>query len=309
MPLPLFTRPLMHLPLKNGTLWLCLLLLLLTQHAAYGALEARDAEDRLVTLERPATRVIALAPHIVENLFSIDAQDTLVGAVHYSDYPDAAGLIPRVGGIGSMSLERIVALEPDLIVLWGSGTPIGLRSSIERLGLSYFVDEIRSLADLGDSFEALGVLTGHQSEGARVSAQLHSSLNTLDSVQARRRSGNIPGVFFQLWDQPLQSIGKDHLLSEVIERCGGRSITNNIAGLAPLVSLERVLSDNPALIIVENQQQARHWDSYPELKAMRTANVAVINPDLLHRPTLRLLQGMQIICKGIDAISQAANAN
>lgn len=304
---PLSTLPPMHSKLKRHSPWLYLLALFVVQ-TAYGAVEAQDAEGRAVSLDKPAQRIIALAPHIVENLYSIGAENRIVGAVQYSDYPESAGQIPRVGGVGAMSLERIVALQPDLVILWGSGTPIGLRSGIERLGLSYFVDEVRSLTDLDHSFLALGALTGHRPEAAQVSAQLQSSLDKISFNTRSKILGEPPAVFLQLWDQPLQSIGKEHLLNEVIERCGGRSITDDIAGLAPLVSMESVLAQDPALIIVENLQQSLHWNSYPQLQAMQNDNIAVVDPDLLHRPTLRLLQGMQIICERVNASRKNSDA-
>ncbi|WOJ93825.1 helical backbone metal receptor [Congregibacter variabilis] len=260
-----------------------------------------------MSLHKPAQRVIALAPHIVENLYSIDAQSSIVGAVQYSDYPEPAREIPRVGGVGSMSLEKIVALQPDLVILWGSGTPPGLRSGIERLGLPYFIDEVRSLADLKRSLQALGKLTGRISQAEQITAELQSSIAQVTANARTEGKAERPKVFLQLWNQPLQSIGKDHLLNEVIERCGGRSITDSIIGLAPLVSMERVLADDPELIIVENQQQSLHWNSYPQLHAIQSDNVVVINPDLLHRPTLRLLQGMQIICERVSASRRDLN--
>ncbi|WP_439106409.1 helical backbone metal receptor [Congregibacter sp.] len=283
--------------------------LLLALPHAHAAVHASDAEGRRVELSAPATRIVALAPHIVENLSAIGAQDTIVGTVQYSDYPASAKRIPRLGGVGSVSLEHIVALQPDLIILWGSGTPTGLRSSIERLKLPYFVDEIRSLNELGNSFEALGALTGHSAEGTLAARQLTQSLTQREAIQAAQTTDDRPGVFLQLWDQPLQSIGGEHLLNEVIERCGGQSITRSISGLAPQVSMEAVLADDPALIIVESPAQAKHWHNYPRLQATRNDNIVIINPDLLHRPTLRLLDGMRQICERIAPIRNKADLN
>jgi len=292
----------------------CALLLALTPRAQ-ATVEAVDSEGRLVTMDQPATRVIALAPHIVENLFSLGAQDAIVGTVHYSDYPTEAQQIPRVGGVGSMSLEQIVVLEPDLIVLWGSGTSLSLRSNIERLGLSYFVDEIRSLGELEHSLEALGTLTGRAKKGQELARELRQSVTSLSKqspTPIRSNKHAVPGVFLQVWDQPLQSIGRSHLLNEVIERCGGQSITRSAVGLAPVVSLERVLQEDPALIIVESQEQARHWEKYPQLRATREARVAVIDSDLLYRPSLRLLEGMEKVCSlisNVDDIGVSATQN
>lgn len=311
----------------------CALLLALTP-CARAAVEAVDSEGRVISIDQPATRVVALAPHIVENLFSVGAQETIVGTVQYSDYPAPAKLIPRVGGVGSMSLEQILAMQPDLIVLWGSGTSPGLRANIERLGLPYFVDEIRSLEELGSSLQALATLTGHAERGHEVATELRQAVSRLsdgpgvsqsddlsgdlsddqsddlgddqnDEHPNKNRQSNedTPGVFLQVWDQPLQSIGRSHLLNEVIERCGGQSITRTTVGLAPVISLERVLADDPALIIVENQEQAQHWQRYRQLSATREAGIVVIDPDLLHRPTLRLLAGMMEVCAQISASS------
>jgi ABC-type Fe3+-hydroxamate transport system substrate-binding protein len=195
-----------------------------------------------------------------------------------------------------MSLEKIVAVAPDLIIAWGSGTSPSLRKALERLGLPLYIDEIRSLAELQKSLLDLGQLTGR---GAAAEMAVTPLRRLPQSAETR---DDVPGVFMQLWDKPLQSIGASHLLNEVITRCGGRSITDDIAGLAPVVSIEYVLSADPALIVVEDQKQGELWEPYETMHAVANSNIAVIDPDVLHRPTLRLLQGMSVLCARIDAI-------
>jgi iron complex transport system substrate-binding protein len=253
-----------------------------------------DSEGRELHLNKPARRIVALAPHIVENLFSIGAGEQIVGAVQYSDYPIEARALPRVGGVGSYSLESIVDAQPDLVILWGSGTPPQVRASLERLGIPYVVNEIRSLDELGAQFATLGAVTGHKTEAARAASAVRRSLQ---SAQKNGEAGGSVPVFLQIWDDPLQTIGDGHLLSEVISRCGGRSISDDLPGLAPLISLEQVLAADPALIIVESQAQARHWQRWTSLRAVRGNSIVSINPDLLYRPTLRLLEGMTAICE------------
>lgn len=256
-----------------------------------------DAAGREVSLAAPALRIVALAPHIVENLYSIGAGERLVGAVDYSDYPTAALELPRVGGIAGISVERIVALEPDLVIGWLSGTDSRATAALDGLGIPYYLDEIRSLEDLHRSLENLGAMTDASESGP--------ALDTLRQViDARPPDAGKPrpGVFLQLWDQPLQSVGAQHLLTDVIRRCGGDSITADVPGLAPRIDLEAVLAADPDLIIVESRAQARHWQRFPELQALRTGQVHAIDPDLMHRPTLRLLQGMDAICSRIDEV-------
>lgn len=287
-------------------LFLCLFLCLcLCMDAkADTSVSASDAEGRIVTLSKPAQRIVALAPHIVENLFSVGAGERIVAAVQYSDYPAAAAALPRVGGVAGISLESIVALQPDLVVVWGSGSPLSLRQGLRDLGIDYFVDEIRSIAELKLSLRALAKLTGNSPKAEKLLENLSEQLEQMTS-RAAQALWEPPGVFLQVWDQPLQSIGGAHLLNEVIERCGGRSITAGISGLAPRISLESVLAADPGLIIVESAAQGRHWQAYPRLTAVKYQRIVSVDPDLLHRPTLRLLAGMQKVCAAIAALPAA----
>ena len=283
-------------------LWLLLCTALLSP-ATGGAATAEatdpvsDAAGRDVSLPAPATRIVALAPHIVENLYSIGAGKKIVGAVDYSDFPAEASDLPRVGGIAGISVERIVALEPDLVIGWLSGTDSRVMATLAELDIPYYLDEIRSLEDLGRSIEHLGVMTGETGRAGQALATLQDAIASFGGEQYRRR----PSVFLQLWDQPLQSVGAQHLLTDVIDRCGGRSITADVPGLAPRIELEAVLAADPDIIIVESAAQARHWQRFPDLKALRDDRVHEIDPDLLHRPTLRLLEGMDVICARIGA--------
>jgi iron complex transport system substrate-binding protein len=280
------------------------LLLALVAPNVSADVSATDSEGRRITLPQAAERIVALAPHIVENLYSIGAGKRVIGAVQYSDYPPVARDIPRVGGVAAISLERIAALDPDLIVLWGSATPPALRAGLERLGYRYFVDEIRSLEELAQSLRALGQLTARNESAENAAARVSEAISRHPATSAAKDSDPSPGVLLQLWDQPLQSIGPAHILSEIIQRCGGQSISDSGTGLAPLISLEQVLAVDPELIIVENEAQGRHWLRYPQLRAVANGRVTVINPDLLQRPTLRLLDGMREICRHIRQIDR-----
>jgi iron complex transport system substrate-binding protein len=259
--------------------------------------QLRDAAGRLVELKAPASRIVALAPHIVENLYAIGAGATLLAAVEYSDYPPAAAGLPRVGGIAGISLEGIVALQPDLVIAWESGTDPALLSALGNLGVPYYVDEIRSLVELAHSISNLGALTAHEQQAGQAVGGIEAML----AASAVESEDEAPTVFLQVWDEPLQSVGRDHLLTEVIERCGGRSVTADLPGLAPQVNLEAVLAADPDVIIVASADQGRHWQRFPQLQAVAGERVEVIHPDYLQRPTLRLMQGMQQLCTVLGA--------
>ena len=132
-------------------------------------------------------RVVSLAPHLTEQLFAIGAGDRIVGTTEYADFPPAALAIPRVGRAHSVDLERIAALKPDLIVIWGSGFPPATIDSVRRLGVPVFVSEPRSLDDVARSLERLGTLTGRDGAPAAAQLQCRKSPRCARSIPAGRR--------------------------------------------------------------------------------------------------------------------------
>ena len=161
-----------------------------------------DDAGATVTLARPATRIISLAPHITEQLFAIGAGDRIVGTTEHADYPPAAAAIPRVGRAHSLDLERIAALHADLIVIWGSGFPPATIASVARLGVPVFISEPRALADVARSLERLGVLTGR--DGAPAAAQFSAKVEALR--RAVRRPADGAGLLSGLGQSPDDAI-------------------------------------------------------------------------------------------------------
>ena len=118
-------------------------------------------------------------------------------------------------------------------------------------------------------------------------------------------------MFYQIWHQPLQTVGGDHLISQLITLCGGRNLFEESSSLAPRVSLEAVLSRNPDLIIGSGMDGRRppwldDWQRFPSLNAVRNGQLYYIHPDTIQRPTLRILTGAAALCSIMDS-ARAAN--
>ncbi|QIB66723.1 cobalamin-binding protein [Kineobactrum salinum] len=274
-------------------------------------ISVQDALGRTVTLEAPARRIVALAPHIVENLFSAGAGDRLVGAVSYSDYPAAAQALPRVGSFNAFSLERIISARPDLILMWGSGNGPGALATLERLDIPVYVSEPRQLADIPDSIRRLGQLagTGQQSE-----AEARRLERGFAELSGRYRQQAPLTVFYQVWHEPLQTINGNHLISQVISLCGGRNSFADAATLAPRINLESLLARDPDVIVVGAGGEARqawlkHWRRFPALRAVAGGAVLAVDPDYLQRPTARVLQGARELCAQLDRLRQSQSAS
>jgi iron complex transport system substrate-binding protein len=288
----------------GSAILLCLLLLL---PAAVRAepVSVVDFTGRTVTLPAPAQRIIALAPHIVENLYSAGAGDRLVGVVSYSNFPEAARSLPQVGSFNAFSLEQIAAARPDLILMWGSGNGAGALEKLERLGIPVYVSELRQLSDIPASIRLLGKLSGSEHRAEQEAMRLEQGFAELAS---RYRDASRVSVFYQIWHQPLQTINGEHLISQLIALCGGDNVFADAATLAPRINLESVLTRNPDAIIAggmgtTHPEWLDDWHRYPSLRALN-GGLLVVDPDLTQRPTARVLEGARDLCSQLQRVRE-----
>jgi iron complex transport system substrate-binding protein len=268
------------------------------------AVTVQDFAGREVTLEQHAERIVALAPHIVENLFSAGAGDRLVGVVSYSNFPEEAKNIPEVGSYNAFSLEQVLALKPDLVVMWGSGNGMQTLSKLESLNIPVYISELRQLSDVPESIRRLSHLAGTENVGEAEARHIENELEALHHRYGKKRSLT---VFYQIWNDPLQTVNGEHLISEVISLCGGHNIFGDARSLAPRISIESVLLRDPDAIVASGMGEARpewldQWRDYPSLTAVADDALLFVNPDHMQRPTARILQGAWRLCQLLDQI-------
>ena len=266
------------------------------------AITVQDFSGREVTLDQPAKRIVALAPHIVENLYSAGAGDKLVGVVSYSNFPDEAKNVPEVGSYNAFSLEQVLALNPDLVVMWGSGNGMQTLSTFEALGIPVYVSELRQLSDVPKSIRNLSQLAGTPAIGEAEASRIETELNALHRRYGEKRSLS---VLYQIWNDPLQTVNGEHLISEIISLCGGYNIFGDARSLAPRVSLESVLLRDPDAIVASGMGEARpewldQWRAYPSLTAVADEALFFVNPDHLQRPSARIVLGARSLCQQLD---------
>lgn len=260
-----------------------------------------DDDGTRITLTAPAKRIISLAPSMTELLFSLGAGEQLVGVMDYSDYPPEALSLPVVGRYDSLDMERIVALQPDLIVAWRSGNPRGALNRLSALGFPVYVAEPDSLDSIGDHLQRLGVLTGHTTEGAELNRQFSQQAQQLRADYGDKEPVR---VFYQVWHSPMISVGGHELINDMINLCGGANIFAELP-VGPKVNLEDVLARNPQVIIASGSSAEApawldEWLRWPQLDAVAREHLYVIPPDLVQRHSLRALQGAQQMCEHID---------
>ncbi len=265
-------------------------------------LAVMDDAGRTVRLAAPAQRIVSLAPHLTEVLFAIGAGDRIVGTVAHSDYPPAARTLPRVGGYNAIDLERILALDPDLVVAWQSGNNPTQLQRLQELGRVVFINEPRRLADIPRTARRLAVLTGRPEAGVRFARDFRRRLRALQQRYAGRRPVR---MFYQIWNRPLITINGRHLISDVMRLCGAVNVFADLPALAPTVSVEAVLTAAPELIVIGGFEQERAawrtaWQRWPQLPAVRRRHIYFINPDWMQRHGPRILDGAEQLCRDVQ---------
>ena len=297
-------KPITMQLLSAARRWLALAVIAVTATAvaADTGFAIIDDSGTEVILESPATRIVSLAPHITELLYALDAGERVIATVDHSDFPAAAARLPRVGSAHKLDLERIVALQPDLIVAWRSGNPAAEVERLRTLGLSVYITEPRSLDDIAASLQDLGAMIGAKNRGDSLAESFRTQARHTIAQYAGRAPVN---VFYQIWDEPLMTLNGDHIISELLRRCGGVNVFADLPTLAPQVGTEAVLAADPDVILVSGSARSGpewvdHWRAWPRLKAVQNDHIYFIPPDLVQRQTPRILQGMESICAALD---------
>lgn len=285
----------------RGTCAVCLVFLhLLLATLAHAAIVVQDDTGRRVSVAMPAQRVVSLAPNVTELLFAAGAGDRVVGTPEYSDYPEDAKRIPRIGNASGLDLERIAALRPDLIVAWQSGNPAWVLERLLQSELTVFLSEPREMKDIASDIERLGLLTGNAEVARQASRHFLQRYRSLQSKYAERSPVT---VFYQVWSDPLMTINRAHLISAVIRLCGGVNVFADLPILVPRISVEAVLQAQPQVIVAagaRDSQALAGWRKWSQLQAVRKGNLFLIPYDEIARQTPRVLDGAERLCAALD---------
>ena len=246
----------------------------------------------------PAQRIVSLAPNLTELVYSAGAGSRMVGADAYSDYPAVARTLARVGDAFQVDYERVLALHPDLILVWDTGTPEPVIEKLERLGLHVERIGASKLGDIASAIRRIGVLAGTEAQATQAAAQFSAAIEELRREHAH--DGPV-SVFFQISAAPLFTVSGEHLISDILGVCGAHNVFADLKQLAPPVSVEAVLERNPQVIIAGNDTDdasdpLAHWRRWPQLTAVRADNLYLVSADHVARSTTRVLDGTREVC-------------
>ncbi len=270
--------------------------------AAGAAIALTDDLGREVRLESPARRVVTLAPFLTELAFSAGAGASVVGVSAYSDFPPRAAHLPQVATAAGLSLERIAALRPDLILAWKDGVRPEEVARLAGFGAAVYVADGRTLEDVPRVLRAIGRLTGRDAAAAARAYE--------DELAALRREyAGRPRVsaFLEIWSKPLTTVSGRHFMNEALTICGADNVFADLPGVAPLVSWEELYARDPQVIVgVGSADNARdfaaRWKRHGTLSAVKSGRLVYVDPDRLQRTTARTPAGIAQLCAAIDRV-------
>jgi iron complex transport system substrate-binding protein len=271
-----------------------------------GAAPVRVIDDagRTLVLAAPARRIVSLAPNVTELLFSAGAGARIVGAVRYSDWPPAARAIPRIGDSFALDAERIVALEPDLAIVWQHGNSEGQLDQLRRLGIPVFASEPQSLAQIAATIRRFGELAGTERDAERAARAFEA---TIADLRARYAARPPVRVFYQVSARPLLTINRRHLIDDVLRLCGGVNVFADLSPLVPAISAEAVLAADPEAIVAAGGEAGNDdgfalWSPVRSLTATRRGNFVLLPSDTISRQSDRVASGAATLCTELERV-------
>ncbi len=263
--------------------------------------EVVDEAGRTVRVPQPVQRIVSLAPSLTETIYALGLQDRLVGDTDFCDYPPDAQKKPKVGGAINPSLEQIVALRPDLVLVTKSLNLLETVHALDNLGIPSYGTDPHTVQEIITSIQRLAAVLGVPEAGAILASDLGHQLTDLQ----QKMNGLPPRrVLFVVWSDPLISAGKNTFIADALRLAGATSIVDSAQDW-PQMSLEEVVRLQPDfLIFVESHSDSgqNQFDLVAErpgwrgLDAVRNRRFAVLS-DAVNRPAPRIVSAIEDLAR------------
>jgi iron complex transport system substrate-binding protein len=266
-----------------------------------------DDLEREVTLSALPQRVVSLAPSNTEILFAVGAGDQVVGVTQYCNYPLEAQDREQIGGFSAktISVEKIVALEPDLVLAAGAiHQPV--IEALEQLDVPVYALDPNTLDDVYTGIELVGRMTGHEEEAAQTVEEMKGSVAAVTEQVATIPQEDRLTVYWEVFDEPRMTAGPGTFTGQLIELAGGVNIFADVSEEYPQISDEVVIGRNPAVIMgpetmgdkltIETVAQRPGWD---QVDAVQNRRIYLFDGDMVSRSGPRLAQVLEVMAKAL----------
>jgi iron complex transport system substrate-binding protein len=260
-----------------------------------------DQAGRSVTVPEHPGRIISLAPNITEILFAVGAGANVVGVSEYSNYPPEAAALPMVGTYIKPNLEAIIALAPDLVIATADGEKRAEINRLAGLGIPVYIINPRTIAGVVSTVREVGRLAGYEKAGEETAAKMKRRISEI-----RKRVASLPPVtvLLVLNTNPLITINGNTFQDEMIRAAGGTNIAAREKIRYPTLTYEEVVVRAPRVIVMTTMSPdedytsaAREWSRFTTVPAVRDGRIAVIDSDIIDRPSPRIVAGLEELAR------------
>lgn len=266
--------------------------------------EIEDSFGNKVTIEEEPMKIVSLAPNNTEVLFALGLGDKVVGVTSYCDYPEEAKTKEVVGDFQGNNLEKIIDLEPDLVLVYGSGNEEENKvlndAGIKVLG---FMPE--TIESVMKDIETVGKAAGKSKEAAEI---IQAMNNKKEEIINKVKGQEEVKVFYEIWHDPLMAAGKGSFMDELIALAGGKNIAEDAEGAYPQYDLEQLVERDPEIYLaaqdmpdktVESIKARPGFDSISAIKNDRVYVFEGNEANLVSRPGPRIIETLEVIAKAI----------
>jgi len=277
------------------------------QDASAFPLEMQDQAGRTVRIEKLPEKVISLAPSNTEILYALGLEDKLIGVTEYCSYPEAAKQKPKIGGYSTVDIEKVIEIEPDLI-LAANMHKDEVVPQLEKLGLTVLTINPRTVNEVLEAINLVGKFAGKASEASQLTAEMENRIKAVTDKTASLPDAQRPRVFYVLWHDPLKTVNSETRIHELMVKAGGVNIAGNLAGEYSTISLESVIMSNPQVIIAGSGhgsskdipfQFALTEKRLADVEARLNNRIYKIDSDLTSRPGPRIIDGLEKLAEFI----------
>ena len=249
----------------------------------------------------PVTRIVSLAPNLTEIVFAVGAGNKLVGRTSYCDYPPEAKAVAEVGDTLHPSLERIIALKPQVVLVSTASQLEVFTQQLQNQNIRVVVTDPHDLEGVFRSIQQIGEMTGQKTQADNLVAKLRERANTIEQAVKDKEPVR---VFYQVSAEPLYTAGHDAFVTDLLRRAGAASVTADVPGAWPKYSNESALAAKPEAIILPTggsmgSVNSDVTEALRQSPAVVQGHVYKINDDYLTRPGPRAIDGLEAMARAL----------
>lgn len=271
-----------------------------------------DDTGRNITVRYPLRRIVSLAPAATAMLVAAGARSQLVGTIEYSGQPAWEKELVDIGTPDAVDMERLIALKPDVVIVWPGGNNPAQIATIERLGIPVYRQEAVTLDAIVASLRRVGKLAGTSPAADHEASRLEAKLAALRKEYANR--SHPPTALLEVWDRPLYTVGGRELMSDALQVCGARNVFADLPERAPAIGIEAVLARNPDIIIAaappgRGATWLAQWQRFPSLRAVKAGRMLAFEDQRLSGLGPGIIDATAALCRKIAALPTYTKSN